>query len=205
MSSVQTWTWRGFAKLLVSPLLLWLAFASAVKAAVIESVYTSLGGNHWSVAFSVKHDAEPVPINEFTIYFPESLFSNLQLQASPDTWDSLVIQPDLLLPAAGFLDGLVLDARDALTRGRSQGGFLVSFDFLAAGLPSSLHFETLDDAFRVIGTGVTVVAVTDVPEPPVYATLVLAGLALLTRGLLRTRRKVLLVESSSAVSSGEAS
>lgn len=160
-----------------------LAFSLGVNAAAIESTYTPLGGSHWSVAFTITNNGDPAPINEFTIFFSESLFSNLSLAGSPSTWDSLVIQPDTGIPASGYLDGLVLDPIDALDAGGSQSGFIVDFDFLGQGVPSALSFDILDSDFQVISSGRTTISGGgDLPEP---TSAILASLGLLALGVSR--------------------
>src|SRR5215203_4864568 len=84
------------------------------QAAVVNSVFSALGGNNWLVDLTVIGDGTPTSITGFTVYFSESVYSNLALVASPPTWDTLVIPGDLAIPAAGFLDAFVIDAADSL-------------------------------------------------------------------------------------------
>jgi hypothetical protein len=118
---------------IVAGLLLTLSLAA--HAGTVLSTYTPLGGNQWSVAFSVTNTGEPAPVSEFTVYFAEGLFANLAVTGSPGTWDSIVIQPDPAIPADGFFDALALDQADALDDGESQSGFSMTFDFLGTGMP----------------------------------------------------------------------
>lgn len=161
------------------------AFALSANAANIESTYTPLGGTHWSVAFAVTNNGDPAPINEFTVFFSEALFSNLSLAGSPSTWDSIVIQPDLGIPAAGFFDALVFDPVDALDVGGSQSGFAVDFEFLGQGAPGSLPFDILDANFQVISSGrTTVLGGGTVPEPATWG---LAAIAIYATSFVRRR------------------
>ncbi|WP_088280194.1 MYXO-CTERM sorting domain-containing protein [Ideonella sp. A 288] len=158
------------------------ALSLQVHATVIGSAYTPLGGNQWSVAFEVTNDGAPASIGGFTVYFDEALFSGLSVLDSPAGWDSLVAQPDAALPAAGFLDALVLDDADQLLDGDVLGGFRVAFTYLGAAAPGALPFEIVDRSFEVRGSGLTVPSVVGsqpVPEPPMAAlvAVALAGLA----------------------------
>lgn len=145
-----------------------LAFiASSASAAVVQSVYTPLGGSSWRVDFTVHNDGAPITVGEFTIYFNESLYAGLSLAASPVTWDSLVIDSDPSIPAAGFLDAFAIDPNDALSAGEIQGGFAVNFTYLGQGSAGGLPFDVVDSDFQVIFSGFTTVvtATTTVPEP----------------------------------------
>jgi hypothetical protein len=155
-----------------------LTLSLAAHSGVIQSTYTPLGGNQWSVAFSVTNTGDPAPVSEFTVFFAEGLFANLAVTGSPGTWDSIVIQPDSGIPADGFFDALVLDQVDALDNGESQSGFSMTFDFLGSGAPGALPFDFLDANFTVIASGRTTLpggGGGNVPEP---ATWVLSAVAL---------------------------
>jgi len=166
--------------------------AASASAAAIQASYTSLGSNAWSAAFTVTNDGDAAPISEFTVFFSEALFSNLSLAGSPSTWDSIVIQPDTGIPAAGYLDALALDSDDALGLGASQGGFVVSFNFLGQGGPGALPFDIVDpnNNFEVVSSGRTTSVFTDVgtvPEPGALS-LALLALGLISRPSLTRRR-----------------
>ena len=163
------------AKFIAIALLFWCALAKAAVVSSITSTYTPLGGNQWSVELNVANLGEPTPISEFTIYFSESHFTNLSLTGHPSTWDTIVIQPDLGIPASGFLDGLVLDTSNALGIGASQGGFALTFALLGPDQPFSLPFDLFDENLGPIGSGFTTVFINDVPEPA-SVWLVLLGL-----------------------------
>jgi hypothetical protein len=157
------------------------------QAAAIKSTYSPLGGADWSVALTVSNDGVPASIIGFTVYFPETRYTNLQLTAAPAGWDPLVTQPDLGLPAAGFLDFIGLTPADVIGAGQSLGGFVGKFTLLGGGVPAALPFTINDAAFNVLFSGSTNVAV--VPEP---ATVLLALLGLAACGgggaARRTRR-----------------
>ncbi|RZL06807.1 MAG: PEP-CTERM sorting domain-containing protein [Rubrivivax sp.] len=152
------------------------------KAASMDAVYQWLGGTDWQVAFTLHADGTPASVSEFSVYFPETSFSALTLQASPAAWDSLVVQPDTALASAGYLDGLLPAPTPGLTAGQSQSGWVVRFSYLGAGQPGALNFDILDENFAVVASGVTAV----VPEPAQYALLLAGALAL---GLRCARRR----------------
>ena len=155
------------------------------QAAVVQSNYTPLSGNTWLADFTVINDGSPLQITGFTIYFAEDLFANLSLVGSPSTWDSLVIQPDTGLMAAGYLDSFVVTG--AIAAGGSQGGFRVQFDHLAGTTPPALRFDINDPAFNVVFSGTTLVSVVPEPASLLLASVGLCGLLAATR---RQRRSV---------------
>lgn len=152
------------------------------QAAVVHSDYTHVSGSTWMADIAVVNDGSPAQITGFTIYFAETLFTNLLLSGSPATWDTLLIQPDTGLPAAGFLDSFAINDADAIGAGGSLGGFRVQFDYLGATVPTALSFDINDRAFNVVFSGTSQVTV--VPEP---GSLLLGSLALL--GLAATTRR----------------
>lgn len=165
----------------LAPALLSLALGQGAAAATVNSVFTPLGGNSWTVDFTVLADGTPASLSGFTVFFAETDFSNLQVLGSPVSWDSLVAQPDAGIPAAGFFDSVMLNRSLGLSAGQSQGGFAVSFDYLGASAPGSLHYEITDENFQLLASGQTAV----VPEPATLAQM-LGGLGLLA--LLARRR-----------------
>jgi hypothetical protein len=157
-----------------------LALAGSAESATIQTSVHQVGPL-WELALTVGNDGAPAEIGHFTVYFDESLFSALQLTSSPAGWDSLVIQPDLAIPAAGYLDALVTPPQAPLAAGQSQGGFKLSFAYSGIGAPGSLPFDIVSENYDVLYHGQTVA----VPEPAT-ALLGLAGGGLL---LARLRRR----------------
>ena len=175
-------------------MLFWCALAKASVVSGITSTYTPLGGNQWSLELNVANLGEPTPISEFTIYFSERHFTNLSLTGHPSTWDTIVIQPDLGIPAPGFLDGLVLDTSNALGIGTGQGGFALTFALLGPDQPFSLPFDLFDENLAPIGSGFTTVSINGVPgvgavPEPRSVWLVLLGLVGASAAPCRSRAK----------------
>ena len=143
----------------------------AAHAAVVNAVFTNLGGGggqHYSAALEIVNDGAPTTLSGFTLYLSEARYTNLTLTANPSTWDTLLIPPDLGIPAAGFLDAFAIDPLDALQTGQSQGGFNFTFDFIGQGLPGAMAFDINDANYNVLFSGVstdTYVRTNQVPEP----------------------------------------
>jgi hypothetical protein len=138
-----------------------LSTFSAANAAQVTASFTQVSGVSWTVDLVATNDGAPEVLSGLTVYFSESLFADLTLEASPATWDSIVIQPDSALPSAGFLDTFAIEPGDALTLGQSQDGFRVGFTFSGTGAPPMLPFDIVDSEFNVLFAGTT----TPVPEP----------------------------------------
>jgi hypothetical protein len=161
-----------------------LVCAPAAHATLITYSATNVADATWRFDYSIANDTLSSPIEEVTIYFGLGLFSNLQVSGSPLTWDSIVIQPDELIPSDGFFDSLALDR--ALSPGDTLSGFSVLFDFLGTGTPGSQRFEVVNPtSFLVIDSGVTSAPPTAVPEP---SSLALLFLGLLAASFLRRKR-----------------
>ena len=164
------------AAILVAPL--------CSTAASISANYHQVAGNRWFADFVVTGDGSPSVINDFTVYFPDTSFAAIALNASPVNWDSLIVQPDTTLHSPGFLDSLALAS--GIGTGISLGGFEVAFTFLGQGTPLALHFDINDANFRPVFSGTTVAAV---PEPEM-AWLMLLGLGAIAGARVRKQRQV---------------
>jgi len=149
------------------------------RAAIITGELTDLGNSQWSLDLALTNN-DAAGINEFSIYFSEVLFSNLQIVSTPSGWDSIVAQPDMFLNSAGFFDSY---NPLALLQGHSQSGFSLRFTYVGQGLPSELPFDIFADNFQWLSSGVSSPALASVAEP---APLVLLLLGLL--GVARVRR-----------------
>jgi hypothetical protein len=151
--------------------------AGAAKAYAIKYESSALGGTQYKYDFRIVNDAGPA-VKELSIFFSASTFANLALAASLPDWDVFVAQPDTNLPADGFVDLLALGA--GLSTGSELTGLSITFDFLGSGAPSSLRYQILNaETLGVIFEGrTTPVAVTAIPELPVYALLMAGALAI---------------------------
>ena len=121
------------------------ALATASPAALLTTHYAHVSGTSWTVDLALTNDdGTPPAIEAVTAYFDEAWFANLQLLASPAGWDTIAVQPSTTIPAAGFIDALVMDPPDALGLGDQAGGFRVQFDFLGSDAPGALAFDVHD-------------------------------------------------------------
>ena len=145
--------------ILSSCVLLFIAFEQDARALSINANLTNLtdtvgGQDLWNGSFTLSGGV--FQANEgFTIYFEPLDYSNIStpLLPQPVGWDVLSVQPDPLLSAPGFLDGLALINNPALNQ-----PFSVNFVWRGAGNPGTQNFETykLAGGFAVTGSGRTV-------------------------------------------------
>ena len=159
--------------------------AGVVRAQSIEYSATSLGGDRWRYDYTVDNSHPGPSFDEVTVYFDRALDTLLALTVSPAGWDPLVIQPDLAIPADGYLD--VIDLGGPVGSGASVGGFSTTFTYLAAGSPGPQRFELYDSSsFTLLGSGLTsaIGSVSAVPEQETVV-LMLGGL-----GVLGLRRAI---------------
>ncbi|MDQ2734055.1 MAG: PEP-CTERM sorting domain-containing protein [Pseudomonadota bacterium] len=157
----------------------------AARAQSIDYSATSLGGNQWRYDYIIDNSSPGPSFDEVTVYFDSTKDTSLVLSASPAGWDPLVIQPDLGIPADGYLD--VIDLGGPVAPGAAVSGFSTTFTYLVAGSPGSQRFELYDSSsFALLETGLTVAAgsVSPVPEPQTIV-LMLGGLVFL--GLRRLK------------------
>lgn len=169
---------RQLSRLLIALSLLFLTNAQAQVSARIEYAATPLGGSLWRYDYTVVNTGLTA-FDELTIDFDATAFSGLNLLSSPTGWDSLVVQADPAIPAAGFLDSL---SNSRFLSGAIASGFAVSFNFLGTGTPSSQPFTIVDPStFDVLASGVT----SPVPEASTWL-LMPAGILILL--LMRGRR-----------------
>ena len=138
---------------------------SAQAALVINADLTNLadvvlGQDLWQGSYSLS-GASFLANEGFTVYFDSALYSGLSapLPPVPPNWDVLTIQPDSILAAPGFLDGLALVNSPPLNQ-----PFLLNFVWRGAGAPGTQPLETysLAGGFHITGSGQTVVSA--IPE-----------------------------------------
>ncbi len=152
-----------------------LACVSTAQAAMVEYTATSLGGDAWRYDYTLNNSGPALSFDEFTVYFDAPGASALSAAATPGGWSSLVVQPDPLLPDAGFFDALHLSGNVAA--GSTITGFSVFFSYLAGLTPGAQRFELVtSEPFQTVYSGLTSLATpSPVPLP--------AGFALMLFGL----------------------
>ena len=140
--------------------------ATASQAIVVQHELTEGAGNFWTAKFEVTNDGSLPEVASFTVYFDYAQASSLVLLASPSSWDTIVVEPDLALASDAFMDALLLDPLMALMPGQTLVGFELQFDWADIAPPTSFRF-TVNDAntFAVLESGSTVSSVQSVPEP----------------------------------------
>ena len=172
--------------------LLWAGITCTSHAAVMVVSFSQLAGNQWQTDLVLVNDGTPEQITGFTVYFDQSLFTDLSIANSPADWDSLVIQPDLALASPGFFDSFVLNPANTLLLGQQQAGFSILVRYAGAGSPPMLPFEIVDADFNVLFSGMTA----PIPELPTVMLLTM-GLGLIAA----CRRREKLVSSARSFTS----
>ncbi len=160
---------------------------SYANAGIIKSELVSLSGNTYQYNFNIINDDLSAGIEWFSIYFDYTLYENLSWVSSPADWDTIIFQPDPLLPDDGIFDSLALATPIAL--GDSLSGFSMSFDWLGATAPpaSGNPFEIYNSNFDLLGSGFTstvTVPPNTIPEPNMIL------LFVLTLAFLKTRKNI---------------
>jgi hypothetical protein len=147
---------------------------------------TNVSGNIWTYDYSVSNNTLTSDIQEFTVFFDMGLYQNLSLAGSPVLWDSIVVQPDLQLPANGFFDSLALAG--GIGVGASLSGFSVQFEYLGLGTPGAQPFDIVDPStFLALESGVT----TQVVPLPAAVWLLFSGMIpLIATAARRSRSKL---------------
>lgn len=174
----------------LSALLMPLLAASASQAGIITTTYQQVSGSDWYVDLHLMGDDIPTTPSGFTVYFDENIFSDLIAVATPDeTWDTLVIQPDLNIPAPGFYDAYLTTGQGFAFHDAT--GFRVGFSYFGTDAPPQLSFDVVDANYQVLFSGVTKPLIdlptTEVPEPNTIFLLALGLLAIF--GFRSTRIK----------------
>lgn len=150
------------------------------QAMVINSAYTSLGGNSWQVDFTLVNDGATPSFAGFTVDLPDA--TDLMVVASASGWDSIVFPAQPHIPADAAFDGLADNPATIWNAGPSIGGFKASFTYSGSALPGATAFTLYNESYATVFAGVT--TVTAVPEP---ATALMAVLGLAFVGLRMPR------------------
>lgn len=167
-----------------------LSSVSLTSSAVsITYANTSLGGNTYKAMYNISVGATDPAVSEFTIYFYPGYYANLVQGSTPAGYDPLLVQPSTTIPADGYLD---IYAFTPIPAGGTTGPFVVNFDFIGVGVPSSQPFDIVDpNTFDTISSGRTTLVGAPAPNPgtvpePDSALLMLAGVFGL---MMQARRK----------------
>lgn len=169
----------GFSLLLAS---------SQLQATTVNYTVTDLGLGLWEYEYTITNDSLATDIEEFTIFFDDTLFGTLGTPGQPNGiapigWDPLVVQEPTIFNGDGFYDALALGPR--IAPGATLGGFSLQVVFDGLDTPGSNRFQVIEPfTFASIGPEImTMPAVVPVP-----AAIWLFGSALL--GLAFVKRKV---------------
>ena len=153
--------------------------ALSSQAVTVQTQVQALGGNSQQFNYTVTNDDLASGFDQISFYFDKNDFQNLAVTASPDDWDSIVLQPDEFLD--GVFDSLALSSPLAL--GETLVGFSVSFEYLGdLAYLGSQDFDVLDSAsLTVLQSGETSVAAVPLPASLPLLSAALAGLAFIRR------------------------
>ncbi|MGK5045807.1 hypothetical protein ACQ4WP_07900 [Janthinobacterium sp. GB4P2] len=166
-------------------LALLLCAMSAAHSSSIGYTATSLGGTQWRYDYTVSNTTLAIPIEEFTLFFSVGQYANLHNVSTAPGWDVLLVQPDVAIPASGYLDALALAG--GIVPGATATGFSVTFDYLGAGSPGAQLFSILDPvSFIELETGITQPAAVALPSTPWLLLAGVLAIACLRRRQLAT-------------------
>lgn len=172
---VKRWKKRNKASIfLLSFAALLMSFSS--RAVLIEYQLTDLGGGQFQYDYTVTNNSLAAGLEGFSVYFDVDSSSNLLVNDSPVDWDSIVFQPDPLLPDDGIFDTFYLNMPLAL--GETLGGFSVVFDWIGQLAPSEQFYDIFDINFDIVASGTTLDINRQVPVPE-PSPLLLLGVGLL--------------------------
>ncbi len=141
--------------------------------ATISYQLEQFGGTRWGYNYQI-HNDQPVPIEALTIWFDNDLYSDLQIESSPQVqadWDE-----DFLLGVPGLGDGYdIFSGTLGIGLCHFADGFSISFNWHGTGIPGDQSFEIVDPAtFETTHRGRTI------PEPATLS--LMLGVAILLRG-----------------------
>ena len=158
-----------------------LCVINPAKAALIATEFSELIGNQGTVDINLTLDSGE-NFSGFSLYFSETLFANLDIVFSPADWDSIVIQPDVLL-GEGYFDSYHI-------LGLSSGLARVSFTYLSALPFDAFAYDFYDADFEVVASGTSTPVSASVPESSSIMLLMFGLIALGLRNRARTSSNI---------------
>ncbi len=139
---------------------------NSAQAALITTEFSELTSNQGTVDIQLTLAAGET-VEGFSLFFSETLFSDLTILSSPSNWDSLIFQPDSLL-GPGLFDNFN-------AAGLLSGSARIAFTFIGSGALPALNFDLYNVDFQIITSGTATPITTTVPESSSLL-LMLAGL-----------------------------
>ena len=166
------------------------AATSLSQATVVSSTFVNTSGTTWWANFDVYNDGTVESIESLTIYFDYGKARDLVLIYGDPSWDTIVVQPDDVLQAPGFMDAWQADPSLGLREGTNLKGFQVQFEWSGTRAPGPFSFTVNDPlSFEALESGRTTVlgrdGDTELPEP---GSTVLAALGLVAAVAARRRK-----------------
>lgn len=150
--------------------------ANPARAALITTEFSELVGSQGTVDINLSLSAGE-NFSGFSLYFSENLFTDLDIIFSPVEWDSIVLQPDVLL-GAGLFDSYN-------PAGLSSGFARVSFTYLSDLPFQTLAYDFFDADYAIVESGLSINVTTPVPES---SSIILLMLGLIVLGLRKHLR-----------------
>jgi outer membrane autotransporter protein len=135
----------------------------SVLATSLDYEASNVGGNTWQYTYTVNNNSLPVAIENFTVNFDQTLYSNLTPVSNPAGWNITSIQPDPLLPNDGVYDALATNG--GIAQGQKTTGFILRFNYLGANTPGAQGFQVFDVInFSQLDSGTTTKLANALPQ-----------------------------------------
>lgn len=138
----------------------------SAQAALITTNFSELTDNTGTLDIQFTLAAGET-VEGFSLYFSETLFSDISIVSSPDNWDSLIFQPDALL-GAGLFDNFNV-------AGLISGSARIAFTFLGSSALPTLNYDLYNADFQITESGTATPVSASVTEPSSLL-LILCGL-----------------------------
>ena len=144
-----------------------ISTANSISAANITYEATDItdqivGEDLWTYTYTVSDHTFNTD-EGFSINFDNQLYSSL-VDPTPvvnSDWDTLILQPDNLIPDNGVYDAVSLVNGATLV-----DNFMVSFVWTGNSSPSAQSYELYDSSFNITASGTTQSSISNVPVPP---------------------------------------